>query len=479
MGVYKYNATDDELNPIAGATTFADCAIGSIIPFGGNTIPKSFLLCDGAEVSKTEYADLYAVIGDAFGTATEATNFRLPDLRECAPVGAGKNITQSIGSHDRFNLGQFKDDQLQNFVISQGTRYQSNTASAGDGFIEGRVDGGTIQIKSENATTGRFGDVTRGKRLGVNFIIKAKHSAYPADMKQAVEEVMDDYQTKDLATPLTIGGTNQTTVEGALGGLNNRLIPYYSRSFGASHDRYIKIGTLDISDSGATKRVVLDLEVFSESAYFGYIRLNLESRYNDININGETNINIFNGANNSPSVVISKDTTNGVYVIYLDTTYSYLFIRTYVVINSTYFNIGDFTANASFDGTLVFDSTTNVSKIAYIKADTYSTTETLTNKVWIDGKPIYRKVWEVNVTKGTAYAIDISGLNMDIPTNIYGFANLGSQSYFMPLNSSISSGFVLSTAIRYKSNIQIRINGDNISAGDYPVKVVLEYTKTT
>lgn len=232
MGVYKYNATDDELNPIAGATTFADCAIGSIIPFGGNTIPKSFLLCDGAEVSKIEYADLYAVIGDAFGTATEATNFILPDLRECAPVGAGKNITKSIGSHDRFNLGQFKDDQLQNFVISQSTRYQSNTASAGDGFIEGSVDGGTIQIKSENATTGRFGDVTRGKRLGVNFIIKAKHSAYPADMKQAVEEVMEDYQTKDLVTPITIGGTSQTTVEGALGGLN-------SAKLNEKRDRYI------------------------------------------------------------------------------------------------------------------------------------------------------------------------------------------------------------------------------------------------
>ena len=31
----------------------------------------------------------------------------------------------------------------------------------------------------------------------------------------------DLYQTKDLATPITIGGTSQTTVEGALGGLNS------------------------------------------------------------------------------------------------------------------------------------------------------------------------------------------------------------------------------------------------------------------
>ena len=242
MGVYKYNATDDELNPIAGATTFADCAIGSIIPFGGNTIPKSFLLCDGAEVSKTEYADLYAVIGDAFGTATEATNFRLPDLRECAPVGAGKNITQSIGSHDRFNLGQFKDDQF------QGHQHYDNKAGSMDATSTSAQQiknvnpfGRSVEISSDMASTyvsdtvngtPRVGNVTRGKRLGVNFIIKAKHSAYPADLKQAVEEVMEDYQEKDLTTPITIGGTSQTTVEGALGGLN-------SAKLNEKRDRYI------------------------------------------------------------------------------------------------------------------------------------------------------------------------------------------------------------------------------------------------
>lgn len=32
--------------------------------------------------------------------------------------------------------------------------------------------------------------------------------------------------------------------------------------------------------------------------------------------------------------------------------------------------------------------------------DQYSTTETKTNKVWIDGKPIYRKVFPINITSG-------------------------------------------------------------------------------
>lgn len=186
MGVYKVNQTDGSLVRVAGGTLYADAPIGAIQSYGGETAPAGWLICDGSTLSRTEYAELFTIIGINFGEGDGETTFGIPDLRECVPVGVGKNVTKSIAAHDRYTLGQFKDDQLQNFVISQGTRYQSNTASAGDGFIEGRVDGGTIQIKSENATTGRFGDVTRGKRLGVNYIIKAKQVALPTDFMDAL-----------------------------------------------------------------------------------------------------------------------------------------------------------------------------------------------------------------------------------------------------------------------------------------------------
>ena len=429
MGVYKYNATDDELNPIAGATTFADCAIGSIIPFGGNTIPKSFLLCDGAEVSKTEYADLYAVIGDAFGTATEATNFRLPDLRECAPVGAGKNITQSIGSHDRFNLGQFKDDQLQNFVISQGTRYQSNTASAGDGFIEGRVDGGTIQIKSENATTGRFGDVTRGKRLGVNFIIKAKHSAYPADMKQAVEEVMEDYQTKDLATPLSIGGVSKTTVEDALSALNSIDIPQFY--YNANTDVNV------LSDRQNAIAYVFTNII--PSAYF------TQGKFAFVKIRYTGGAYL--------SYIFSKNT---------DSEISVMEVHEYEYTINTWYGIYD-------------NSTWTFSLKGMCSRNFYSTSETLTNKVWIDGKPIYRKVVETgtlpnNTVKYVAHGIS----NLSKVVSLTGMASNASYSLALPHISN--SNF----------SVEVEIEGANIDistlsnmSGYTSSFVVIEYTKTT
>jgi len=61
--------------------------VGAIIPFAGTAAPAGYLLCDGAEVSKTTYQALYAVIQDTYlrDTTLEPLvgygTFRLPDLR--------------------------------------------------------------------------------------------------------------------------------------------------------------------------------------------------------------------------------------------------------------------------------------------------------------------------------------------------------------------------------------------------------------
>ena len=44
-------------------------------------LPEEFLICDGSEVRKDEYPELYAVIQDFYGKATSDERFRLPDRR--------------------------------------------------------------------------------------------------------------------------------------------------------------------------------------------------------------------------------------------------------------------------------------------------------------------------------------------------------------------------------------------------------------
>lgn len=52
-----------------------------------------------------------------------------------------------------------------------------------------------------------------------------------------------------------------------------------------------------------------------------------------------------------------------------------------------------------------------------VVADVYSTTETKTNKVWIDGKPIYRKVYPVTITEPVSVTEIIITLDTTINKN--------------------------------------------------------------
>ena len=65
------------------------CAIGDIIPHFGTTPPPGTLVCDGSEVSREAYAELYEEIGSLVGQGDGSTTFNLPDLRDKWVVGSG------------------------------------------------------------------------------------------------------------------------------------------------------------------------------------------------------------------------------------------------------------------------------------------------------------------------------------------------------------------------------------------------------
>jgi len=60
---------------------------GCILPFAGSSAPTGFLLCDGATVSQTTYAALYAITGHTYGADPGGGNFKLPNLKGKVPVG--------------------------------------------------------------------------------------------------------------------------------------------------------------------------------------------------------------------------------------------------------------------------------------------------------------------------------------------------------------------------------------------------------
>lgn len=66
--------------------------IGTIIAFSVNSVPSSeYLVCNGQSVSKTEYSDLYALLGETYGAGDNSNEFKVPDLRGEFLRGAGTN----------------------------------------------------------------------------------------------------------------------------------------------------------------------------------------------------------------------------------------------------------------------------------------------------------------------------------------------------------------------------------------------------
>jgi microcystin-dependent protein len=62
---------------------------GLVLPYAGSSAPTGWLLCDGAEISRTTYSDLFALIGTTYGVGNGSTTFNIPDLRGRVIMGVG------------------------------------------------------------------------------------------------------------------------------------------------------------------------------------------------------------------------------------------------------------------------------------------------------------------------------------------------------------------------------------------------------
>ena len=72
----RYNFDGGNLQDVEGVNT------GIILPWSDSTAPSGFLECDGSAVSRTTYANLFAVVGTTWGVGDGSTTFNLPDLTD-------------------------------------------------------------------------------------------------------------------------------------------------------------------------------------------------------------------------------------------------------------------------------------------------------------------------------------------------------------------------------------------------------------
>lgn len=196
-------------------STISSVPVATIITSVSDKAPSGYLLCDGNQYSQTTYPALYLAIGNKYNKEdTSEGYFCVPDLRELVLVGTGENDTQEIEDHDVFELGEFKDDQLQNITgelcradnASNNTQFltdDANTQESGALYISRTatittIDNGNTQANSvsgiafDASRSARAGTTTRTKQFGVNYFIKATSGELNEDDGVVVNKIMSN-----------------------------------------------------------------------------------------------------------------------------------------------------------------------------------------------------------------------------------------------------------------------------------------------
>ena len=171
---------------------------GSIIPFAGpdENVPDGWILCDGRELSRTEYQRLYDAIGVAWGTGDGATTFNIPDLRGMFLRGkSGENLTNDADADSRLannyggnsgnNVGSFQGDAIRNITgeFSSAQRWGWGYEMANGAFTLSALNGGmTYEHHAYYNGNPKYtfnvsnvvpvGSDNRPKNVYVNYIIK-------------------------------------------------------------------------------------------------------------------------------------------------------------------------------------------------------------------------------------------------------------------------------------------------------------------
>lgn len=155
------------------AASLAAVPIGTMLPYAGGEVPEGFLLCNGASLSRTEYPELFAAIGDRWGSDSSST-FKLPD------------------THHRFFEGTT--------VLSEIGQY----VQAGLPNITGYLNAanlGNVPIEFVETATGalRVGRYSTGKAV--------------PDIDQSIQKIVNDFSFNATLSSAIYGGA--TTVQTA------------------------------------------------------------------------------------------------------------------------------------------------------------------------------------------------------------------------------------------------------------------------
>lgn len=143
----------------AGVEHFGGFPSGTMIAFAGKSVPDGWLLCNGALVSRTTYAKLFAAIGTAWGAGDGRTTFKLPD--------ADGRVMQGVT--DASKVGKYLEAGLPNIIgIVKGAETENSDLFAN----------GAFSSNSKYNATDKVGSASGWQSKGIDFDASRSNAAY-------------------------------------------------------------------------------------------------------------------------------------------------------------------------------------------------------------------------------------------------------------------------------------------------------------
>lgn len=201
-----------------------DLPIGAQFAYSSATnIPEGCLICDGSAVSRTDYSELFAVIGTTYGEGDGSTTFNLPNKRGRVSVGLDTTQTEfnSLGKHIGEKTHTLTIDEIPShrhpygdyFGIAGGTKF--NVVAYND--VTSYPEGGTVATGG-----GQSHNNIQPSEVDI-WLIKAKQKA-----------------TNQLPNAAIYNGLDSTSITNALSAnmgrvLNDKIIEYINKSSACAH----------------------------------------------------------------------------------------------------------------------------------------------------------------------------------------------------------------------------------------------------
>jgi microcystin-dependent protein len=207
-GLTIYNSTTNTTETYNGSTwqsggsSSGSVPAGTVMAYAGSTVPTGWLECNGDDISRTTYANLFSAIGTAWGYGDQSTTFNLPDMRGVFLRGHNNNKTSASDDYDPNassrtalnpggntgdNVGTYQSDLFASHNHGGGNHSHNTSNFSKRGYPDGSGDRTTsyyfmhssrgTDYKLGTTSSGTIistqgGDETRPVNVAVKYIIK-------------------------------------------------------------------------------------------------------------------------------------------------------------------------------------------------------------------------------------------------------------------------------------------------------------------